>query len=330
MTMMPVNREKPRFYPPNVLIHVPVGNHQKNEDNDVRTIRTALESLGALLEQEKDYTGQPLGIITQAMDDGIRRFQSENDLKVDGKINPDGETIQKINQKLAEKTTREAETNASNKAEQMPVPPQKPQILSGQKNEDIIKFVSEWEQDKEHLYKDSKGNVTIGMGRMIPSEDNATTLNLKIKDQNGMIRQASEEEARQAFKKVKNYPLSNAEASHYDPKENPKLDMVYIDPETSKVMAMTDLLYHADALRRNVPNFEKLDPDVQKAMLDMRYNMGGGNFNMVKWNKFFKAVDAQDWFTAAKESNRKDISDERNKAIYDLIINVGKRQRGNN
>jgi peptidoglycan hydrolase-like protein with peptidoglycan-binding domain len=101
-----ISKEKPMLNRTRISVGLPVGNNQDNKDEDVRTVRTALEYLDHLKDDgiEKDYTGKPLGIITARLENGIRDFQGKSDLKVDGKINPSGETITKINQKIAEKT----------------------------------------------------------------------------------------------------------------------------------------------------------------------------------------------------------------------------------
>ena len=53
-----------------------------------------------------------------------------------------------------------------------------------------------------------------------------------------------------------------------------------------------------DAVRRDVPDFDNLDPERQKALTDMAFNMG----SLTKFPAFVKAVNAKDWAGAAREA----------------------------
>jgi GH24 family phage-related lysozyme (muramidase) len=185
-----------------------------------------------------------------------------------------------------------------------------------------------WEKDIPHFYQDHRGNVTIGVGRKVPNVEMAKAIPMAVMNSSGqVIREATTEEVETAYNKVKDYPLKGYVAEHYKPDDKNNFDNLEVTPETMKVMAMSNLIEHADALRRNVPNFDKLPSELQTAMLDMHYNMGGGNFNMVKWGDFFKAVDKQDWPTAARESHRTDVKKERNQYIHDLILSISEATR---
>jgi len=84
-----------------INIQSSVGNQRDNNPNDVRSIRSALEAFGAipLEDYEREPDGQPLGLITSRLDQGIRRFQKDNNLRVDGFVAPRGETETQIRQK---------------------------------------------------------------------------------------------------------------------------------------------------------------------------------------------------------------------------------------
>ncbi|MBI1301977.1 MAG: hypothetical protein GC137_10050 [Alphaproteobacteria bacterium] len=64
----------------------PVGNNLQNDPDDVRNTKTRLGTLGYFEEDtQNDY-------ITRELDDGIKRFQTDHRLQVDGKLFPGGET----------------------------------------------------------------------------------------------------------------------------------------------------------------------------------------------------------------------------------------------
>lgn len=76
------------------FLKAPVGDNLDNHPDDIRTAKTNLSRLGHFEEKESNH------FITRALDDGIRRFQKENDLRVDGKMYPGGETERTIFKKL--------------------------------------------------------------------------------------------------------------------------------------------------------------------------------------------------------------------------------------
>lgn len=73
-----------------VRIRRPVGQGAPNRRADVARVETFLDRAGDLDLAE---TEGPTGYFGTALDQGIRRFQKENGLKVDGLINPGGPTI---------------------------------------------------------------------------------------------------------------------------------------------------------------------------------------------------------------------------------------------
>lgn len=87
------------------LIMKPVGNNVENKEEDVRAVRDSFEELDVFKDEEKerDYQGNTLGIITRGLDTKIKDFQQDNDLRVDGLINPKGETEKVLSKRLRDK-----------------------------------------------------------------------------------------------------------------------------------------------------------------------------------------------------------------------------------
>lgn len=105
-----------------------VGNNMDNEEEDVRLARSGFDKLRQrpAAERETDHLGRPLGIITQQIDDDIRHFQKENDLKIDGYMRPGGETITALVKTVAAK--QQARQQPAAKPEpQSSKPPVKPE-----------------------------------------------------------------------------------------------------------------------------------------------------------------------------------------------------------
>ncbi len=73
------------------------------------------------------------------------------------------------------------------------------------------------------------------------------------------------------------------------------------------------------SLEKKFPDFKNYPPAAQRALLDMEYNIGQTKFNAQKWPGLFSAVKSRDWQTAAKESHRTGIGEDRNIWTKDLF-----------
>ena len=82
-----------------VKIKEPVGPEAPNRRPDVAKVETFLDRTGYL---DLAKAEGPTGYYGSRVDQGIRGFQKENALKVDGLINPDGETLQTLGALLSE------------------------------------------------------------------------------------------------------------------------------------------------------------------------------------------------------------------------------------
>ena len=71
------------------LIEKSVGNNVENAEDDVRGVKRALTLMDRF---DGNTSPEPHGIITREMDESVRGFQRDNDLRVDGVLNPRGET----------------------------------------------------------------------------------------------------------------------------------------------------------------------------------------------------------------------------------------------
>lgn len=93
-----------------------VGRRGRNRRRDVAKVETLLDRTGDL---DLDRTGGPTGYFGSPQEDGIRRFQRRNGLKVDGLVNPKGPTLASL---LGEAPLRRPERRSA------PVPTLKPRL----------------------------------------------------------------------------------------------------------------------------------------------------------------------------------------------------------
>lgn len=75
-----------------------VGNNRENRAEDIFSIKETLNDFGFF--DFDSNPSEPHGIFTRELDEGIKGFQKENDLRVDGILNPKGETETTLRQKL--------------------------------------------------------------------------------------------------------------------------------------------------------------------------------------------------------------------------------------
>lgn len=71
------------------LLDGPIGNNKDNHPDDVRKTKRNLKNAGYMDEDDQEMESP---FITRRMDTGIKSFQRDNGLKVDGIMNPGGET----------------------------------------------------------------------------------------------------------------------------------------------------------------------------------------------------------------------------------------------
>lgn len=80
-----------------IKISSPVGYEYNVELDDIKTLKNALRNLGYYKVLDYGMTPYP----DEKLFSGIRSFQKDNKLKIDGLIKPDGETLIAINKKLS-------------------------------------------------------------------------------------------------------------------------------------------------------------------------------------------------------------------------------------
>lgn len=78
----------------------PVGNGLHNDPDDVSAVERQMRRRGY-------YPREETGYITRALDDGIKRYQRDKGLRVDGRLYPGGETEMSLNAQLAAAPKRE-------------------------------------------------------------------------------------------------------------------------------------------------------------------------------------------------------------------------------
>ncbi len=174
--------------------------------------------------------------------------------------------------------------------------------------------LEKYEGKINHMYLDSKGFVTVGVGHLITSLAAAQKLNFK----NAKNMPASAAEIKTDYDAVKKQP-ANRLASSY--KKHTKLTL-----PNNEIDKLTDK--HIDSFEKELKTiytgFNQFPSDVKLALFDMIFNLGMTNLKNT-WPTFNAAIKAKDWQKAADNSNRKaPISAERNKYVKNLLEKAAK------
>jgi GH24 family phage-related lysozyme (muramidase) len=174
--------------------------------------------------------------------------------------------------------------------------------------------ISKWEGNIPHMYVDTKGYVTVGVGFMIPSAGAAKGYGF-VKRADG--KKASDKEKEDEWKKIKKMAKGKKAAAY---KSSTTLDLPDGDIKT---LLMEKIKKFESGIKGIYPDYDKYPDELKLALLDIAFNTGVGGLKAFK--NMMKAIDEKRWEDAAKESKRSKGRPARNTYVYDLIIAAGKK-----
>jgi len=177
-----------------------------------------------------------------------------------------------------------------------------------------------------HLYLDTKGKVTVGVGHLIANRNAMSGVTL-YKTQNKKLTQAATLQEKLAeYDNIAKLPWGKSHAAKSFKKH------------TTLVMKESDidiqLNHHIDNFYKELKtiykkdngyfdNFDNFDPNVQLALFDMIFNLGATKL-VKSFPTFNSHIKSGDFEKASKECHRLGISDKRNNYVEDLLKNVTK------
>lgn len=174
---------------------------------------------------------------------------------------------------------------------------------------DVAADFERWEGKVAHMYLDTAGLVTVGVGKMLPNVKAAQALGF-IKQADGLA--ASAEDIATDFKQVSKQAKGKL-ASSYKRYTKLMLPDEIIDTLLKKLVAG----FEAD-LKENFAHYRSYPAPAKRALLDMVYNLGLAG--LVKFKKLKKAAESGKWRTAAVNCERAGPSDERNDWTRDMFL----------
>lgn len=205
-------------------------------------------------------------------------------------------------------------------------------IFSDMDDDEIIDFIRDHEDTVNHMYLDTRGNVTVGTGRMLPNKNSAKNIPFYLYENGKTDRYAAGFETGQAFDQVKKRKFGqNFTHDSFHPKYDPTLKKVFLHDEDAKILLKEDVIRSVDELRNKFDNFDAYPKSARKALVDMQFNLGDSKFQKMTydpktgeekpgWPNLFDAVENKRWTDAATQSKRKGVGVRRNKDIEDLFM----------
>jgi GH24 family phage-related lysozyme (muramidase) len=178
--------------------------------------------------------------------------------------------------------------------------------------QELIDMEKDFEGNIEHMYLDTGGNVTVGVGHLLASAGDAASLPFVHKSDGAA---ATDQEKQDEWTTMHGEDAGQV-ASYYDQFATLRLNQDDIDATLTD-----DLNAVEDSLRNTFANYDSFPQKAQEGLIDMAFNLGIGKLTSAFPN-FVAAVQQQDWTTAADECHRTGISDDRNDAVKQLFLDA--------
>jgi GH24 family phage-related lysozyme (muramidase) len=179
----------------------------------------------------------------------------------------------------------------------------------------FIADLGNWEGTVDHMYLDTRGNVTVGVGKLLPDAASAEALPFRHRT-TGIL--ATAEEIGVEFEHIQGIEMPDcAIAGYYEP-----FTRLYLSQSDIDGLALKHLRADFRALLRQYPDFGNFPLPAQIALLDMLYNLGPPV--MSSYSNMRRAIHAADWEAAARQSARSGISDERNQHVFNLFMEAAR------
>lgn len=158
---------------------------------------------------------------------------------------------------------------------------------------------------RNKMYADTKGNVTVGIGRLLGKIEDALNMPFKyIYHKTGAQGSSSDNEMSATPDQIRK--------EYNNVHENPKYtSSIHLSNDEVIKACIDDVKKIESGLRGLYKNYDNFTNNAKTGLIDIGFNIGISNLKN-KFPHFNEAVNRGDWNTAAKESHREGISQERN------------------
>lgn len=180
----------------------------------------------------------------------------------------------------------------------------------------IIKL-EEYEGRVPHLYVDSVGRVTVGVGHMIANRNEMSSLTFMTGGAG--VRAATLKEKQDEFDAMAKQPKGRR-AGWYEQHATLTMRAPDIDALTfAHIDSFHAKLVKAYSKAQGHPKeFDSLPHNVQLALFDLIFNVGPTG--LTKFTQFNKSIKAGDWKKAAEQCERSQVNGARNEYVKKLLL----------
>jgi GH24 family phage-related lysozyme (muramidase) len=181
--------------------------------------------------------------------------------------------------------------------------------------EDFIQHLKANEGDSTHLYRDTNGYPTVGIGFKLSNVKEAQNLKFVNPSSN---KAATLQEIEAEFNKINEQPVGMRSSKY-------KFNLILPEEERTGLLK-SKVEFFMSQLKQKFPSFDKYPDPVQIVLMDMAYNLGINGL-ISKFPKFTKAIKEEKWAVAAEESKRLGISSRRNLETKNLLLEAAKNRK---
>lgn len=193
--------------------------------------------------------------------------------------------------------------------------------LAPQLSSSLRAKLHQYEGKFNHLYLDTKGKVTVGVGHLVLSRNAVSSIPLYNTKNNMPSQPATLQQKQVEYDSVAKLPWGQ------------RYGAFSFKKHTSLVMKDSDiellLNKHIDSFYKELvviytktngytENFDSFHKNIQLALFDMIFNLGAHKI-VHTFPNFNVALKAGDWKRAGVESNRPDVSPARNQYVRGLL-----------
>lgn len=182
--------------------------------------------------------------------------------------------------------------------------------MSDKFRDKVRELIKEGEGCISHMYLDTVGKVTVGVGNMLNKPSSAAALPFILEENR---EKATPELIEEEFELV-NSQTPGKVAKYY--KQFTKL--ILSEHEINQLLDVR-LDKFESKLKIDFPKYDSYPEDAKLGLIDMAYNLGNKGL-VSKFPTFTNAARKGDWLTCANECRRKQLQDSRNELVKSLFL----------
>lgn len=176
--------------------------------------------------------------------------------------------------------------------------------------DDVVEKLKEYEGSVSHMYLDSVGLVTVGIGSLLQRAEDAQKLPFMVRDSGAP---ANAEQILHEWELLAAMQQNNYAASYFK-----RFTDLELSDEAIAQQTIDHLEHFYDGLVREVDGFDDFPEASKKAIMDMTFNLGL-NGVVRKFPKFITAFRNKEWAICKEQCNRRGIATARNEYVKGLF-----------